>query len=100
MKGLAVSTLAESMFQDAWNYHTKCQSTTTVSEGATATVPNVAIFYDSDILKIYQVFVHLLQYIILSQYSIYSFEYHWEGRLCVCVCVWGGGGGGWVHAVF
>ena len=54
MKGLPVSTLAEAMFLDAWDYHTKRQSTQRPEEeGATAEGSNtINIFYDNDIYRI------------------------------------------------
>ena len=56
--GLPVSTLAEAMFLDAWDYHIKCQSTQPPGrEGATAAAPEdsktIDIFHDSDIYQIY-----------------------------------------------
>ena len=54
MKGLPVSTLAEAMFLDAWDYHTKRQSTQPPEEeGATSEGSNtINIFYDNDIYRI------------------------------------------------
>ena len=59
VSSLPVSTLAEAMFLDAWDYQTKRQSTQPPEEeGATAAAPEgsntIDIFYDDDIYQIYK----------------------------------------------
>ena len=54
MKGLPVSTLAEAMFLDAWDYHTKCQTTQPPERGGVIAEGSntMDIFYDNDIYRI------------------------------------------------